>query len=133
MDKAYFELQSTHRGFYVFCVATADQFYLEWTIAGDSKPTVAIKYYRPLSPPRDELQGSSRGGRLSYGCIYKTHSFPKMLVSISMCVFSKILKYRTLYSKFKMSLNREKLLTNHVNMSTISAPDKQRICVYYAI
>ena len=29
-----------------------------------------------------------------------------MLVSISMCVFSMILKYRTLYSKYKMSLNR---------------------------
>jgi len=42
MDKAYFELQSTQRGFYVFCVATADQFYLEWAIAGDSKPSVAI-------------------------------------------------------------------------------------------
>jgi len=38
---------------------------------------------------------------------------------VSMCVFSMILKYRTLYSKSKMSLNREKLLTNNVNMSTI--------------
>ena len=55
-------------------------------------------------PPRDGQQGGSRGGRLSYGCIYKTHSFPIMLVSISMCVFSMILKYRTLYSKSKMSL-----------------------------
>ena len=30
-----------------------------------------------------------------------------------------ILKYTTLYSKSKMSLNREKLLTNDVDMSTI--------------
>ena len=30
-----------------------------------------------------------------------------------------ILKYRTLYSKSKMSLNQEELLTNDVNMSTI--------------
>jgi len=30
-----------------------------------------------------------------------------------------ILKYKTLYSKSKMSLNREKLLTNDVDMSTI--------------
>ena len=51
--------------------------------------------------------------------IYKTHFFPIMLVSISMCVFSMILKYWTLYSKSKISLNREKLLKNDVNMSTI--------------
>jgi len=30
-----------------------------------------------------------------------------------------LLKYKTLYSKSKMSLNREKLLTNEVNKSTI--------------
>jgi len=41
-----------------------------------------------------------------------------MLVSILMCVFSMILKYRTLYFKCKMSLNREKLLMNDVDMST---------------
>ena len=58
-------------------------------------------------------------GRLSYGCIYKTHSFPIILVSISMCVFFMILKYRTLYSKSKTSLNREKLLTIDVDMSTV--------------
>ena len=77
----------------------------------DSKRTVCL--------PQERQQGGSRSGRLSYGCIYKTHSFPIMLVSISMCVFSMILKYRTLYSKSKMSLNREKLLTNDVDMSTI--------------
>jgi len=42
-----------------------------------------------------------------------------MLVSISMCVFSMILKYGTLYPISKMSLNRDKLLTNDVDMSTI--------------
>jgi len=42
-----------------------------------------------------------------------------MLVSISMCVFSILLKYRTLKSKSEMSLDQEKLLKNHVNMSTI--------------
>ena len=76
---------------------------------------------RSLSPPRDR-QGSVaviHSDRLSYGCIYKTHFFPIMLVSISMCDFSMLLKYRTLYSKSKMSLNQEKLLTNDVNMSTI--------------
>jgi len=35
---------------------------------------------------------------------------PIMLVSISMCVFSKILKYRTLYSKSKMSLKERNCL-----------------------
>jgi len=38
-----------------------------------------------------------------------------MLVSISMCVFSMILKYRTLYSNSKMSLIRVKLVTNYVH------------------
>jgi len=42
-----------------------------------------------------------------------------MLVSISRCVFSMILKYSTLYSKSKMSLNQEKYLANNANMSTI--------------
>ena len=77
---------------------------------------------RPLSPPQNRQQGEVtviRDGKLSYGCIYKTHLLPIMLVSISMCFFSMILKYRTLYSKSKMSLNWEKLFTNHVNMSTI--------------
>ena len=75
-----------------------------------------------LSPPRDRQQGSVaviHSDRLSYGCIYKTYFSPIMLVSISMCVFSMLLKYRTLYSKSKMSLNREKLLTNDFDMSTI--------------
>ena len=71
---------------------------------------------RPQSPLRVTV---IRGGSLSYCCIYKMHFFPIMLVSISMCVFSMILKYRTLYSKSKISLNREKLLKNDVNMSTI--------------
>ena len=76
---------------------------------------------RSLSPPRDRQRSVAviHSDRLSYGCIYKTHFFPIMLVSISMCDFSMLLKYRTLYSKSKMSLNQEKLLTNDVNMSTI--------------
>ena len=40
---------------------------------------------RPLSPPRDKKRGAVAvilGGRLSYGCIYKTHFFPIMLFSI---------------------------------------------------
>ena len=88
-------IQSTQR---VFCAVTADKFYLERTIAGDSKQKSA-------KSARQTAGGAVavvRGGILSYGCIYKTHSFPIMLLSILFCVFSMILKYRTLYSKYKM-------------------------------
>ena len=95
--------------FYVFHFTTVDKFYL-------ARGTASGRGDRPQSPLRVTV---IRGGSLSYGCIYKTHFSPIMLVSISMCVFSMILKYRTLYSKSKISLNREKLLKNDVNMSTI--------------
>ena len=103
------KIQSTQLRFYVFCATTSDKFYLEQANChGD----------RPLSPPHNGQQGAVavvRGDRPLYGCIYKTHSFPVMLVSISMCVFSMILKYRTLYSNSKMSLIRVKLVTNYVH------------------
>jgi len=41
-----------------------------------------------------------------------------MLVSILRCVFYMILKYRPVYFKSKMSLNRKKWIKN-ANMSTI--------------
>ena len=51
---------------------------------------------RPLSPHEMDSRWGAvavvRGGRYLYGCICKTHSLPIMLVSISMCVFSMILK-----------------------------------------
>ena len=36
------KIQSTQCGFYIFLVATADKFYLARTVAGDSKPKVAV-------------------------------------------------------------------------------------------
>ena len=114
-----FKVQSTQRGFYVFHFTTADKFYLARTMAG----TASERWHcSSAKPPWVRQQGAVTvicGGRLSYGCIYRMQFFLIMLVSISMCVFSMILKYRILYSKSKMSLNREKLLTEDVNMSTI--------------
>ena len=45
---------------------------------------------------------------------------PTMLASISKCVFSMILKYRTLYSMSKMSSNPEKLLMNDMSICPLS-------------
>ena len=40
-------------------------------------------------------------------------------IILNVCLLHDTQIYRTLYSKSKMSLNREKLLTNDVDMSTI--------------
>ena len=107
--KAYI-LQSTQHGFTFSTLPPWTNFILRGGQQASGRGD------RPQSPLRVTV---IRGGSLSYGCIYKTHFSPIMLVSISMCVFSMILKYRTLYSKSKISLNREKLLKNDVSMSTI--------------
>ena len=102
------------RGFYVFRTATAYKFYLERTIAGDSKQA------KPSA--RRTAGGQSRWSAMADYLIvaYIDALCPhNVSLNFNVCVISMILKYRTLYSKSKLFLNREKLLTNHVNMSTI--------------
>ena len=115
-------IQSTQRGFSVFHLTTADKFYLARSNVGGQQAIGADD--RQLSPPRNRQQGavavirSPMADCLMVAYIRRTFS-PIMLVSIKMCVFFMLLKYRTLYPKSKMSLNREKLITNGINMSTI--------------
>ena len=111
-------LQSTQRRFCVSTLPPQTKFILRRQSRGQQA------YSRDdssLSVLRDRQQAVAviRGGRLSYVCIYKTNFSPIMLVSISSCVFNMILKYGTLYSKSEVTLNREKLLTNDANVSTI--------------
>jgi len=51
--------------------------------------------------------------------LYKTPFSPSILVLMIRCVSYKILKYRIVNYKSKMSLNQEKLITIDANMSTI--------------